>query len=166
MFMSIQDSVSAMLCDMKRIMTIFNRNKKRNTKPYVIWIYGPHGSGKTPLAYKLTNNDKGNNVYEKEYCKLWDGYKQQRYCIIDDFHKYQIDFNYLIKLLDKYPVKVEVSKGFKQFNSSNIIITCVYHPSVLYKSLSKESINRLLVRLDRLILCRGYGQSIEIESIL
>ncbi|QGM48834.1 Rep-like protein [Magpiepox virus] len=49
MFMSIQDSVSVMLCDVKRIMTIFNSNKKRNTKPYVIWIYGPHGSDKTPL---------------------------------------------------------------------------------------------------------------------
>ncbi|QRI42919.1 Rep-like protein [Cheloniid poxvirus 1] len=166
MFMSIQDSVSAMLCNMKRIMTIFNRNKKRNTKPYVIWIYGPHGSGKTPLAYKLTNNNRKNDVYEKEYYRLWDGYKQQKYCIVDDFQKYQIDFNYLIKLFDKFPVKVEVSKGLKEFNSKNIIVTCVYHPSVLYKSLSKESINRLLIRIDRFILCKDHGRINEIETTL
>ncbi|AYP74145.1 Rep-like protein [Fowlpox virus] len=140
-------------------------NKKKDVKPYVVWIYGPHGSGKTSLAYKLTNNRK-TDIYEKEYSRLWDGYKQQKYCIIDDFHKYQIDFNYLVKLFDKFPVKVEVSKGFKEFNSKMIIITCVYHPSILYKSLGKESINRLLIRIDRFISCKDYGRINEIETTL
>ncbi|ARF02751.1 SWPV1-176 [Shearwaterpox virus] len=152
-----------MNAQIKKYFTI--SDKKRNVKPYVIWIYGPHGSGKTPLAYKLTNN-KNRDIYEKEHSKWWDDYSQQKYCIIDDFHKYQIDFNYLVKLFDKYPLKVEINKGFKQFNSKKIIITCVHHPSVLYRSLDQESINRLLIRIDRLILCKGHGKINEIESVL
>ncbi len=56
-------------------------------------------------------------------------------------------FQYLLKLLDRYPFRVEVKGGFRQFRSDLIIITCPKPPEECYME-AGEDIDQLLRRID------------------
>lgn len=102
--------------------------KTRNWKTNVYWFYGDTGTGKTKKAY-----DMFPDAYEKcSNSKWWDGYDSHENVIIDDFRRGHIDFVELLKLLDRYPCKVEIKGGFRQLLAKNIIITAPEHPRVMY----------------------------------
>nr|WQA30151.1 MAG: rep protein [Cressdnaviricota sp.] len=86
--------------------------------PVVSWYYGETGTGKTFNAYKLANegevfmqygpNQKGGAVW-------WDGYLGQKVVVLDDFRPWWIPFDFLLNLLDRYPIRVQVKGGFVNF---------------------------------------------------
>jgi len=51
------------------------------------------------------------------------GYSQNKVFLIDDFRKNDISFNYLLKLLDRYPINISYKGGSIDFNSEYIFIT-------------------------------------------
>lgn len=123
-------------------------DSKRTTKPTVTWIYGSSGSGKTKLAYEKA----GEEAYWKDTSKWWDGYDKQESVIIDDFRGSQMAFNELLRLLDRYAHRVEYKGGSKQFDSPNIYITSINHPSKAYGFLGRdEPLKQLLRRIDNII---------------
>lgn len=100
----------------------------RNFKPYVIWIYGDSGLGKSRLSAKLAQNYDTYilNPSSDGRSKMWfDGYDNQEIMIINDFRSEMFNFSFLLNLLDRYPIKVEPKgKPSRQFNSKVIIINC------------------------------------------
>lgn len=117
--------------------------KKRDFKPMVYWYYGSTGTGKTRQAY-----EQFPDAYEKKSeTKWWDGYDAHESVIIDDFRKHHIDFVELLKLLDRYPCKVEVKGGFRQLLARNIVITAPQHPKDMYEYCG-EDVEQLLRRID------------------
>lgn len=139
----------------------YNENKRKN-KPHVTWIYGPSGSGKTRKAYEIIGE---NDVYEKDTTKWWDGYDKQDYCLLDDFRGKQMEFNALLKLLDRYAYRVEFKGGFRQFESNNIIITSINHPKDAYGFLDKkEPLNQLIRRIDSIIKIKTNDPAISSED--
>lgn len=94
--------------------------------PQVTWIYGPTGSGKTRLAYEGLSQD---NIYiltapNTRGGALWfDGYLNQDRVILDDFRPWWCKFDFLLRLLDRYPISVQVKGGFVRFNPAEIVIT-------------------------------------------
>lgn len=108
-------------------------------KPEVVWLYGPTGSGKTSMARKyfefLQGSGDGeitNYIRTPGPIKWWDGYEGDLYTVIDDFRRNQLrdvgGFAYLLRLLDRYPVRVEIKGGSVPFVAHYIIITCPRHP--------------------------------------
>lgn len=83
---------------------------------HVYW--GDSGSGKSRKAFE-ENPDAyfkdGNNEW-------WDGYDGQECVILDDFYG-GIRFNYMQRLLDRYPMQVQTKGGHVQFVSKKIIMT-------------------------------------------
>lgn len=121
--------------------------QKRNVKPNVYWYYGTTGTGKTRMAW-----DMFPEAYEKKSeTKWWDGYDAHADVIIDDFRKDHINFVELLKLLDRYPCKVEVKGGFRQLLAKNIVITAPQSPQDMYQY-SGEDIQQLLRRIDNIKL--------------
>lgn len=116
---------------------------RRTEKPEVHWRWGKTGTGKT--RYVWDNHDV-NDVYEKDETQWWDGYEQQKVVIIDDFRG-QFTLNYLLRLLDRYPMKVQFKGGYTQFNSPIIYITSNKSPENTYQNCG-ENIDQLLRRID------------------
>lgn len=99
------------------------------TKPTVIWIYGPGGSGKTLRAYELA----GNSVYKVDLIdKGWfDGYDKHETVIIDDFCCSQDDeqlFKTILAITDRYPLRVNVKGCTVWFTPNQVIFTSQQAP--------------------------------------
>lgn len=102
--------------------------KKRNWPMHVVIYWGKPGTGKTRLVYDLHGVD---NVYPKMVGKWWDGYNQEPTVLIDDFDPsncFDITFDFYLKLLDRYPMRVETKGGTCEFLSRTIIFTSNIDP--------------------------------------
>lgn len=116
----------------------------RTEKPYVIWLYGETGAGKSRVAQLIAPD-----AYWKDGTKWWDGYDRHQAVIIDDFRSTHWTLDYMLRLLDRYPCRVEVKGGSRQFVADVIIITSPYPPTLTY-SATAEDIGQLIRRIDEI----------------
>lgn len=115
----------------------------RTTKPYVVWLYGKSGVGKTKEAANCPD------YYIWNQTKWWNGYKQQKRIIIDDyaFDESEQHFRYILKLLDRYSIQVETKGGMIYLNSPEIYITCEHPPQHFWKP--GNELDQILRRIDK-----------------
>lgn len=120
---------------------------KRSWKPYVKWIHGPTGSGKS----RLSMEELGDDCYiAMETNKWWDGYDAHENVLIDDMRKDFCKFHVLLRLLDRYAFTVECKGGTRQFLAKKIYITSCYSPTEMFEHRT-EDINQLLRRIDEIL---------------
>lgn len=113
--------------------------KPRHHKTETIAIYGPTGTGKSVFCH-----ENFPDAFWKTKGNWWDGYTNQKVVIIDEFYGW-LAYDFLLRLLDRYPLKVEVKGSFGQFDSQLVIITSNKGPSEWYQM---KNIDALLRRLD------------------
>lgn len=118
----------------------------RTWKPLVKWFYGPTETGKTRTAFEEAPEDSDKVYVAMDTAQWWDGYDGQEFVIIDDMRKDFMKFHTLLRLLDRYPYRVQTKGSTRQFVAKTIIITCPYPPQQLYEG--REDINQLLRRID------------------
>lgn len=122
-------------------------------KPRVLWYYGCTGSGKSHAAYE----EIGEQAYfVKMPGNAWfDGYIGQDIVLFDDYRANWFSYGMLLRLLDKYPLTVEVKGSTVNWRPTTIYITCPKRPEVLYCNLADKddgAINQLLRRIDEVKL--------------
>lgn len=109
-------------------MTLFRQERSEPCFTIVYW--GPPGTGKTrraaheagPDAYWLpAPNQSGGAVW-------WDGYEGQTVVIIDEFYGW-IPLNFMNRLCDRYPMRVQTKGGNVPFLATRIYITSNVHPN-------------------------------------
>lgn len=85
------------------------------------WIYGATGTGKSRWAHSLSPE----STYSKDpMTKYFCGYKQQDTVLLDDFRPNpEMNFSFLLRLADRYPINVQTKFGNAEFNSKRIIVT-------------------------------------------
>lgn len=118
----------------------------RNVEVYVYW--GVTGSGKTykaimdnPDYYQMLTINKGDRVF-------FDGYKGQSTLIIDEFYG-QIPYHYMLRILDKYKLQVEIKGGTTWAQWNKVVITSNAPPASWYPDL--QNIDPLLRRINEVI---------------
>lgn len=114
---------------------------KRNWPMVVEWYWGPTGSGKTRKA--VDGNPEA--WVSGRDLKWWNGYERQETVIFDDFRADFCKFHELLRILDRYPYRVEVKGGSRELVARKIIITCPKNPRDVYKT--REDIDQLLRRI-------------------
>jgi len=120
---------------------------KRTWKPYVVWVYGESGRGKTRLAYEKTKDPyrKSNST-----AQWWDGYDGHEDVIIDDIKEAEMKiYLQLLELLDRYETRVQTKGGTRQFLAKKIYCTSIWHPSYLFGSFNEAQ--EILRRIDEII---------------
>lgn len=99
------------------------------TPPVVWWLHGKTGTGKTRFAVVLGENNfwiSGGDL------KWFDGYTGQSTAIFDDLRAGSCAFNFLLRLLDRYPLIVPIKGGFTKWSPEKIVITCPVRPEELF----------------------------------
>lgn len=97
-----------------------------HVKPLVVWIFGPTGSGKSALAYYLCGEERYRKCGKLEW---FDGYKGQKNVTFDDFRKPNVEWSFLLNLLDWYKVDdLPVKGSFTSWRPKLVVFTCPNHP--------------------------------------
>lgn len=101
----------------------------RDEPPTVTLLIGPSGSGKTRYVF---DNEK-----DELWCspvgssKWFDGYERQEAVLFDDFYG-SISLDNMLRILDRYPFRVEVKGGFVWWCPKRIYITSNDPPELWY----------------------------------
>lgn len=115
--------------------------KESKPIPTVLWYWGSTGTGKTREAYSLYPDA----WFSGENLKWFDGYTGQSAVIIDDFRGDFCTFHWLLRILDRYPIRVPIKGGFVNWIPKVIIITAPHPPSRIYTTV--EDIAQLTRRI-------------------
>jgi len=117
----------------------------------VRWFWGETGTGKTYEAYQFAMALGCEPYIRSGGGKFFDGYEGQRVAIFDDFREGDIPFNYLLRLCDKYPMRIEVKGGVRQWKPEFIFITSPQKPEEVFSKNSyygcKDNVKQLERRL-------------------
>lgn len=95
------------------------RQKRRNVE--VELRYGDTGTGKTQGVLDKHGDDKV-FIIDFNGAEWWDGYDGEDIILIDDYNN-DIKINRLLRLLDKYKVRLPIKGGFTWANWTKIYIT-------------------------------------------
>jgi len=110
--------------------------------------HGPPGTGKTKAVWDEFGLSE---VYPKMVGKWWDGYSGQTCVLIDDFDPancFDVQFDFYLKLLDRYPLNIEWKGGSGPFRSKVIIFTSNFHPDDWF--INKENRSAFFRRIGRI----------------
>jgi len=119
-------------------------------------LYGATGCGKTRYIVDKHGVFSGDNVYRKAPDTRWfDGYSQQDVLVLDDFSgaSSKMSLNYVLQLLDRYSINVEVKGDYTPLLATKIYITTNNHPSLWYKWDRREEQYRALARRIQNVYC-------------
>lgn len=93
------------------------------TEVYILW--GPAGTGKSMYCPR-------ENAYWKNDSKWWDGYDGEEEIVLDDWSEKNFSREYMIRLCDRYPLKIETKGGTVEFRGKTIYITTNENPLLWY----------------------------------
>jgi len=130
-------------------------------QPYIVCYWGEPGCGKSMKAKEMADKNGGAFWYSSYASNWWDGYNpsQHNVVVLDDF-KGNIPHKMLLRMLDRYPLQVEVKGSTIAFNPAVIIITSNHPPNQWY---FEDNVNYdhgpLLRRLDA-----PFGKTIEMKK--
>lgn len=103
-------------------------DRDTSSAPDVYWIYGTTGSGKTRSVSELAQRVCGGQHlvwWAPDVSLKWfDGYDGQPCVVLDDFRSKGVSFNFLLRLLDRYPLAVPFKGGFVSWQPKWVFITC------------------------------------------
>lgn len=127
----------------------------------VIYCYGLPGTGKSRWAASLGGAD---SVYWKPKSKWWDGYESQSIVVLDDWDQTWFSWTELLRILDRYPLWLEIKGGSIPARWTKVIITTNRKPWETYNPL-KFPLMALFRRVSTWRTFTGWSEPVDTNSI-
>ena len=119
-----------------------------NTPPTVIWLSGPSGTSKTRTAFEVSRRLYGCDPWLSNGGLSWfDGYDGQPAAIIDDYRTGDCKWQFFLRLLDRYPLRVPVKGGFSEWIPKLIFVTAPGGHLQLWSFKTPEAVSQLTRRI-------------------
>lgn len=121
----------------------------RSWVPQVFIFWGVAGAGKTRRAHSEAAEEQ-KPLYIHPGGSWFDGYDSEEFVLFDDFSGGEFKFTYLLKLLDRYAMRVPVKGGFVQWVPRRIYITSNVDPRDWYPNVSvaqKQAFQRRITQV-------------------
>lgn len=116
----------------------------------VFVLVGYTGAGKTRFVHQAAlDHTEELYVTSDPQLQWFDGYCQQRWVCIDDFRG-GAPFEFLLRLLDVYKMRVPIKGGFRAWNPTTIFITSNLDPSEWYEGVDCAPLIRRIKKTVRI----------------
>lgn len=127
------------------------RSRDANITCYV--IIGATGVGKTKYVYDwCENNNKGMPYAKSITNKWWDGYAYEPVVLFDDMSDdTTIPITEYLRIIDRYPHRVEIKGGHTQVTSTYFFFTSNTHPRDWFPKASENHLAAFMRRVTKLI---------------
>jgi hypothetical protein len=112
--------------------------------PKVVVLWGRTGTGKTRFVY---DNHDHESIWNWPGGPWFDGYDGHEVALFDDFNGSAFPCQYMLKLLDRYPYKVPIKGGYRQWKPKTIYLTSNLDPTTWYQGANHENQEAFLRRL-------------------
>ncbi len=104
----------------------------------VIYIYGPSGSGKSYQVYNKIKGESYNRPLISE-SKIWfEGYTSEKIIWLDDIDFRHYNREYILHILDKYPLSLQYKGGSAPANYTTVYITSNIDPLYYDKAIQRR----------------------------
>lgn len=117
--------------------------KPRCEKPTVFLLTGEPGIGKSRYVH-----EKESDLYSHPGGQWFDGYHGQEAALFDDFGGSEFKLTYLLKLLDRYQMKVPFKGGYVEWCPKRIYLTSNRLPEEWYSNAAPVHVQALWRRID------------------
>lgn len=135
-------------CRYNRAFSLYRnlRAEPRSFQTQCIVLYGPSGSGKTRAA---ASYDPGNTFFlarprDKHGSVWWNGYDGQRTIVVDEFYGW-LQRDFVQRLIDRYPLRLEVKGDTVQMRARTVFITSNVPPPFWWRKIGLGAMQRRLV---------------------
>jgi len=122
----------------------------RELTTFATVYWGPTGTGKSWRALQ----EAGANAYWKDPTTTWwDGFSGVDNVVVDEFTG-QWPIEYLLRILDKYPLQVQIKGGMVKFAAPHLWLTSNLDPEEWYptaKSSQRDALRRRLTNVVQLV---------------
>lgn len=108
-------------------------------------FWGETGTGKTRSVYEFIRRE---DIYVHPGGSWFDGYEGQTVVLFDDYTGSCFKIGYLLKLLDRYPMRVPVKGGFVQFAPKHIFFTSNLDPKEWYPNAHRRHVEAMFRRIN------------------
>jgi hypothetical protein len=154
------------LNDLKFILMAKQAKEPREIE--VIVINGPTGVGKSHLAMEMASSDpKGYYMLCSTSSKstLWfDGYSGENTLVMDEFRPTWCNYSYLLRLLDKWPLRLPMKGAHTWALWTRVIITTT-HPVGTWYDVADSATGELNRRISRIMTLETRGEISESEEV-
>lgn len=131
-----------------RLCSLYQTPRDRNKPKTVFCYHGATGTGKTRKAFDdAAAADQEPFIWDPGMNHWFDGYSDQKFVIMDEFRG-QLPLGNMLRLTDRYPMRVQWKGGSSQFTADTIIITSPMHPRDWYVHQPNDRIGQLLRRFS------------------
>lgn len=127
---------------------VLGAQRDREQAPEVLVYWGDTGTGKTRQVY---DDNKEVEIYSHPGGMWFDGYDAQPVALFDDFGGSEFKTTYLLKLLDRYPMKVPIKGSFVNWTPAKIYLTSNLDPSSWYPNAHDEHVRALRRRFTTVL---------------
>lgn len=115
-----------------------------------VWIHGPSDIGKTSYVFK--RYPKGAVFFKSPLTKWFDGFDPlvHEAIVIEDYPRFEskeIDYNFLLRLCQPFPVQVETKGGMVALGRQKIFFTSNWTPQEIFYNKIQEENDPLMRRL-------------------
>lgn len=125
-------------------------DRTNRVPPVVLWIHGAAGVGKTRSCIEFCTQAQ-TKPYIHSSGKWFQGYSGQPVCILDDLRSTVFDYDFLLRLLDRYQFTVECKGSSRSFISTVIFITAPDDPQTMFRHRGDADLAQLTRRIHTII---------------
>lgn len=118
------------------------KTEHRKWKTEVIVYWGESGTGKSRRCL-----EEAPTGYWKTRDEWWDAYGGEGDVIIDDFYGW-LPYDFLLRLMDRYPLDVGAKGGFRRMVAKRLFITSNKPPELWYPNVMDKK--PLIRRIDKI----------------
>ncbi len=133
-----------------RLCTFFEKPRDRSVAKRCICLWGESEVHKTRRIWDhLDALGVTPYVWENGMPTWWDGYHGQKHVIMDEYRAH-LPMSVLLRLMDRYPMRVQFKGGSCQFVADFLYFTSSCHPKDWYKDLPDDKVYQLVRRFEHI----------------